>query len=84
MIIEDSIQTQLETPIPVHTAEAEATPMRSDALEVLAATSRTFFIPISRLPPGLLEAVVHRDDANLSGDRSGGRERIAAAPGESA
>jgi farnesyl-diphosphate farnesyltransferase len=30
---------------------------RQDALEILAATSRTFFIPISRLPPGLLEAV---------------------------
>lgn len=31
--------------------------LRSDALRVLEATSRTFFIPISRLPPNLLEAV---------------------------
>ncbi len=31
--------------------------LRGDALRVLEATSRTFFIPISRLPPGLLEAV---------------------------
>jgi farnesyl-diphosphate farnesyltransferase len=30
---------------------------RKEALETLEATSRTFFIPISRLPPGLLEAV---------------------------
>ncbi len=28
-----------------------------DAMDVLSATSRTFYIPISRLPPGLLEAV---------------------------
>lgn len=32
-------------------------PLREDALDILKATSRTFFIPISRLPPGLLEAV---------------------------
>lgn len=31
--------------------------LRNDALRVLEATSRTFFIPISRLPPDLLEAV---------------------------
>lgn len=31
--------------------------LREDALEVLEATSRTFFIPISRLPPTLQEAV---------------------------
>ncbi len=31
--------------------------LRADALDVLEATSRTFFIPISRLPAGLLEAV---------------------------
>lgn len=31
--------------------------LRQDALNILEATSRTFFIPISRLPPGLLEAV---------------------------
>ncbi|MEB3231384.1 MAG: phytoene/squalene synthase family protein, partial [Leptolyngbyaceae bacterium] len=30
---------------------------RTDALEVLRETSRTFYIPISQLPPGLLEAV---------------------------
>jgi farnesyl-diphosphate farnesyltransferase len=28
-----------------------------DAMNLLSATSRTFYIPISRLPPGLLEAV---------------------------
>jgi farnesyl-diphosphate farnesyltransferase len=31
--------------------------LRRDALEVLKETSRTFYIPISRLPPGLQEAV---------------------------
>jgi farnesyl-diphosphate farnesyltransferase len=31
--------------------------VKGDALDVLKATSRTFFIPINRLPPGLLEAV---------------------------
>lgn len=31
--------------------------LREDALKVLEATSRTFFIPISRLPPTLQEAV---------------------------
>lgn len=31
--------------------------LRQDALEVLKETSRTFYIPISRLPPGLQEAV---------------------------
>lgn len=31
--------------------------LREDALQVLEATSRTFFIPISRLPPTLQEAV---------------------------
>ena len=30
---------------------------RTDALEVLKETSRTFYIPISQLPPGLIEAV---------------------------
>ncbi|MBN2549377.1 MAG: squalene/phytoene synthase family protein, partial [Anaerolineales bacterium] len=32
-------------------------PLRQKALEVLEETSRTFYIPISRLPSGLLEAV---------------------------
>lgn len=31
--------------------------LRRDALEILKETSRTFYIPISRLPKGLLEAV---------------------------
>ena len=31
--------------------------LRTDALEVLKETSRTFYIPISQLPPGLIEAV---------------------------
>jgi farnesyl-diphosphate farnesyltransferase len=31
--------------------------LREEALRILEETSRTFFIPISRLPPGLLEAV---------------------------
>jgi farnesyl-diphosphate farnesyltransferase len=31
--------------------------VKGDALDVLKATSRTFFIPINRLPPRLLEAV---------------------------
>src|SRR3712207_3202003 len=31
--------------------------LRSDALEILKQTSRTFYIPISRLPLGLKEAV---------------------------
>jgi farnesyl-diphosphate farnesyltransferase len=31
--------------------------LRTDALRVLAETSRTFYIPVSRLPEGLLEAV---------------------------
>ncbi len=31
--------------------------LRKDALEILKATSRTFYIPISRLPSGLQEAV---------------------------
>ncbi|QSJ17357.1 phytoene/squalene synthase family protein [Nostoc sp. UHCC 0702] len=31
--------------------------LRSDALQILKATSRTFYIPISILPPGLQEAV---------------------------
>jgi len=35
----------------------EMVSLREDALQMLAATSRTFYIPISRLPDGLLEAV---------------------------
>src|SRR6056297_1769413 len=31
--------------------------LRTDALRVLKETSRTFYIPVSRLPGGLLEAV---------------------------
>ena len=31
--------------------------LRREALEVLKETSRTFYIPISGLPPGLQEAV---------------------------
>lgn len=31
--------------------------LREEALRVLEETSRTFYIPISRLPPGLLEAI---------------------------
>ncbi len=31
--------------------------LRKDALEILKQTSRTFYIPISRLPPGLQQAV---------------------------
>lgn len=31
--------------------------LRKDALQILKETSRTFYIPISRLPPGLQEAV---------------------------
>ncbi len=34
-----------------------ATPLRAAALEMLSATSRTFLIPVSRLPAGLFEAV---------------------------
>ncbi|MEW5871311.1 MAG: phytoene/squalene synthase family protein [Chloroflexota bacterium] len=43
--------------LPVQSAPAGKPATRQDALQVLAETSRTFFIPISRLPPGLLEAV---------------------------
>jgi farnesyl-diphosphate farnesyltransferase len=35
----------------------ETTDLYTDAMDILAATSRTFFIPISRLVPGLQEAV---------------------------
>ncbi len=31
--------------------------LQQDALDMLQKTSRTFFIPISRLPPGLQEAI---------------------------
>ncbi|MGO4887641.1 squalene/phytoene synthase family protein [Anaerobacillus sp. MEB173] len=36
---------------------SELTDLRGDAMAVLMATSRTFFIPITRLSPGLQEAV---------------------------
>ena len=39
--------------------------LRRDALDLLKETSRTFYIPISRLPAGLLEAVA---SAYLAGD----------------
>src|SRR4051794_20248694 len=35
----------------------ETSALYQDAMDVLAETSRTFFIPISRLVPGLQEAV---------------------------
>jgi farnesyl-diphosphate farnesyltransferase len=57
MIIQDSMQVQLDTPAAARPALPAAAPLREDALQILAATSRTFFIPISRLPHGLLEAV---------------------------
>jgi farnesyl-diphosphate farnesyltransferase len=37
--------------------EIHSAPRSKDALEILEETSRTFFIPISRLPPRLLEAI---------------------------
>src|SRR5260221_9980207 len=40
------------------TEGADAVSTNEDALDTLKETSRTFFIPISRLPAGLLDAVM--------------------------
>jgi len=57
MDIQENVQVQLSAPYAVQASQAAPERLQKDALEALEATSRTFFIPISRLPHGLLEAV---------------------------
>ena len=54
---QNGFEVQTSPPVSVQVAESEMAILRDEALTVLEKTSRTFFIPISRLPPGLLEAV---------------------------
>lgn len=51
------LQVQPEISLAVQASPGGSPPPAFGALEILEATSRTFFIPISRLPAGLLEAV---------------------------
>ena len=57
MAIQNDVQIQDKTSPAFHASRDETSTFQKDALDILEATSRTFFIPISRLPPGLLEAV---------------------------
>lgn len=56
MLTDNSQQTQIELRQPA-TVIPEASDDVQAALQMLAETSRTFFIPVSRLPSGLLESV---------------------------
>ncbi|MFC1878838.1 squalene/phytoene synthase family protein [Chloroflexota bacterium] len=57
MIKQDTLQIQANKSATAPTPHNQAGSIRKSALDILEATSRTFFIPISRLPAGLLEAV---------------------------
>ncbi len=57
MAIRNTHESMIKNLSTAYTPKAGTSKMQKSALDVLETTSRTFFIPISRLPTGLLEAV---------------------------
>ena len=57
MISDNRIELQPEVSFEIYREEGGSDPLSNDALRILETTSRTFYIPISRLPAALLEAV---------------------------
>ncbi len=57
MTMQQNVQIPNNSSRTTYPEENTISSFRKDALEILETASRTFFIPISRLPPGLLEAV---------------------------
>lgn len=57
MVTHNQVDFQVMSPPAIAGAGSDDPGLRERGLETLKLTSRTFYIPISRLPPGLLEAV---------------------------